>query len=252
MPLLYHILHSSQKHPCTPRHLLTGRSPLEDAERAVADGDSSLLAGDLDDHDYRRMSISPLSRRSSVPDGIAPFEPALSAPPLTAVYFCQLLVVESEPSTVSDLLYLTRMRSPCTSRKAQQMSASPTPAQVKKQGFVHKCGSKVGLNADVFDVRKVSTESARLRRPRHLTSNVDHIAFNLRRGLRRSYVSPRLCKRASLFVRDALPFNQLMRNFKRHYFTSSRIRPSKWAVPVAWKTRTSISGLNSVLRCLGT
>ena len=55
------------------------------------------------------------------------------------------------------------------------------------------------------------------RRPRHLTSNVDHIAFNLRRGLRRGYVSPRLCKRDSLFVRDALPFNQLMRNFKRHF-----------------------------------
>lgn len=36
----------------------------------------------------------------------------------------------------------------------------------KKGGFVHKCGSKVGLNADVFDVRKVSTESARLRRSR--------------------------------------------------------------------------------------
>ena len=54
-------------------------------------------------------------------------------------------------------------------------------------------------------------------RPRYLTSNVDQIAFNLRRGLRRSYVSPRLCKRASLFVRDALPFNQLMRNFKRHF-----------------------------------
>ena len=55
------------------------------------------------------------------------------------------------------------------------------------------------------------------RRPRYLTSNVDQIAFNLRRGLRRSYVSPRLCKRASLFVRDSLPFNQLMRNFKRHF-----------------------------------
>ena len=57
---------------------------------------------------------------------------------------------------------------------------------------------------------------ARLRRPRRLTSQVDHIAFNLRRGLRRSYVSPRLCKSASLFVRDALPFNQQMRNFKRN------------------------------------
>ena len=66
-------------------------------------------------------------------------------------------------------------------------------------------------------------------RPRYLTSNVDQIAFNLRRGLRGlrlssrfalrlfSDVSPRLCKRASLFVRDALPFNQLMRNFKRHF-----------------------------------
>ena len=71
-------------------------------------------------------------------------------------------------------------------------------------------------NADASHTQNLA-KLARLRRPRHLTSNVDHIAFNLRRGLRRSYVSPRLCKRASLFVRDALPFNQLMRNFKRHF-----------------------------------
>ena len=71
-------------------------------------------------------------------------------------------------------------------------------------------------NADASHTQ-ILAKLARLRRPRYLTSNVDQIAFNLRRGLRRSYVSPRLCKRASLFVRDALPFNQLMRNFKRHF-----------------------------------
>ena len=92
--------------------------------------------------------------------------------------------------------------------------------------FVHECGSENvmkthlplclrGWNADASHTQNLA-KLARLRRPRHLTSQVDHIAFNLRRGLRRSYVSPRLCKSASLFVRDALPFNQLMRNFKRN------------------------------------
>ena len=95
-----------------------------------------------------------------------------------------------------------------------------------KKLFVHECGSENvmkthlplclrGWNADASHTQNLA-KLARLRRPRHLTSQVDHIAFNLRRGLRRSYVSPRLCKSASLFVRDALPFNQLMRNFKRN------------------------------------
>ena len=70
-------------------------------------------------------------------------------------------------------------------------------------------------NADASHTQNLA-KLARLRRPRHLASNVEPLAFNLRRGLRRSYVSPRLCKCASLFARDALPFNQLMRNFKRY------------------------------------
>ena len=93
--------------------------------------------------------------------------------------------------------------------------------------FVHDCGSENAMkthltlcfrawNADASHTQ-ILAKLARLQRPRYLTSNVDQIAFNLRRGLCRSYVSPRLCKRASLFVRDALPFNRLMRNFKRHF-----------------------------------
>ena len=80
-----------------------------------------------------------------------------------------------------------------------------------------------GWNADASHTQNLA-KLARLRRPRHLTSNVDHIAFNLRRGLRRSCVSPRLCTSASLFVRDALPFNQLMRNFKRYFACYERKR----------------------------
>ena len=105
-----------------------------------------------------------------------------------------------------------------------QRGAKPERAQ--KRLFVHDCGSKNVMkthltlcfqawNADASHTQNLA-KLARLRRPRDLTSNVDHIAFNLGRGLRRSYVSPRLCKRASLFIRDALPFNRLMRNFKRN------------------------------------
>ena len=96
----------------------------------------------------------------------------------------------------------------------------------KKGLFGHKYGSSMRCkphltlclrcwNADASHTQNLA-KLARLRRPRHLASNVEPLAFNLRRGLRRSYVSPRLCKCASLFARDALPFNQLMRNFKRY------------------------------------
>ena len=92
---------------------------------------------------------------------------------------------------------------------------------------MHDCGSENAMkthltlcfrawNADASHTQNLA-KLARLQRPRHLTSNVDHIAFNLRRGLRRGYVSTRLCKRDSLFVCDALPFDQLMRNFKRYF-----------------------------------
>ena len=101
------------------------------------------------------------------------------------------------------------------------------PSCQKIRLFGHECGSEnvmkthlplclQGWNADASHTQNLA-KLARLRRPRYLTSNVDHIAFNLRRGLRRSCVSPRLCTSASLFVRDALPFNQLMRNFKRYF-----------------------------------
>ena len=70
-------------------------------------------------------------------------------------------------------------------------------------------------NADASHTQNLA-KLARLRRPRHLASKVEPLVFNLRRGLRRSYVSPSPCSFSNLHDRDALPFNRLTRNFKRN------------------------------------
>ena len=55
-----------------------------------------------------------------------------------------------------------------------------------------------------------------LRRPRLCFSFGELFASALWRGLRHGYVSPSPCSFRSLYDRDALPFNRLMRNFKRN------------------------------------
>ena len=55
-----------------------------------------------------------------------------------------------------------------------------------------------------------------LRRPRLCMSIDELFVFALWRGLRHGYVSPSPCSFRSLYDRDALPFNQLIRNFKRN------------------------------------
>ena len=92
--------------------------------------------------------------------------------------------------------------------------------------FGHECGSEnimkthltlclQAWNADASHTQNLA-KLAWLRRPRLCFSFGELFASALRRGLRHGCVSPRLCKRHSLNVRDSLPFNQLMRNFKRN------------------------------------
>ena len=92
--------------------------------------------------------------------------------------------------------------------------------------FGHECGSEnimkthltlclQAWNADASHTQNLA-KLAWLRRPRLCFSFGELFASALRRGLRHGCVSPRLCKRHSLNVRDSLPFNRLMRNFKRN------------------------------------
>ena len=96
----------------------------------------------------------------------------------------------------------------------------------KKGLFRHECGSenvvKAHLalclqtrNADASHTQNLA-KLAWLRRPRLCISIGKPFAFALWRGLRHGYVSPSPCSSRSLCDRDALPFNLLMRNFKRN------------------------------------
>ena len=70
-------------------------------------------------------------------------------------------------------------------------------------------------NADASHTQNLA-KLAWLRRPRLCISIGELVAFALWRGLRHGYVSPSPCSSSSLCDRDALPFNLLMRNFKRN------------------------------------
>lgn len=70
-------------------------------------------------------------------------------------------------------------------------------------------------NADASHTQDLA-KLAWLRRPRLCISIGELFAFALWRGLRHGYVSPRPCSSRSLCDWDALPFNLLMRNFKRN------------------------------------
>ena len=70
-------------------------------------------------------------------------------------------------------------------------------------------------NADASHTQDLA-KLAWLRRPRLCISIGELFAFALWRGLRHGYVSPRPCSSRSLCDRDTLPFNLLMRNFKRN------------------------------------
>ena len=69
-------------------------------------------------------------------------------------------------------------------------------------------------NADASHTQNLA-KLAWLRRPRLCLSIGELFAFALWRGLRHGYVSPSSCTSLSLCDRDALPFNRLIRNFKR-------------------------------------
>ena len=96
----------------------------------------------------------------------------------------------------------------------------------KNRLFVHDCGSEIAMkthltlcfqawNADASHTQNLA-KLAWLRRPRLCMSIDELFAFTLWRGLRHGYVSPSPCSFRSLYDRDALPFNQLIRNFKRN------------------------------------
>ena len=70
-------------------------------------------------------------------------------------------------------------------------------------------------NADASHTQDLA-KLAWLRRPRLCISIGELFAFALWRGLRHGYVSPRPCSSRSLCDWDTLPFNLLMRNFKRN------------------------------------
>ena len=70
-------------------------------------------------------------------------------------------------------------------------------------------------NADASHTQDLA-KLAWLRRPRLCISIGELFAFALWRGLRHGYVSPSPCSSRSLCDRDTLPFNLLMRNFKRN------------------------------------
>ena len=70
-------------------------------------------------------------------------------------------------------------------------------------------------NADASHTQDLA-KLAWLRRPRLCISIGELFAFALWRGLRHGYVSPSPCSSRSLCGRDTLPFNLLMRNFKRN------------------------------------
>ena len=92
--------------------------------------------------------------------------------------------------------------------------------------FRHECGSENAMkthlalylqaqNADASHTQDLA-KLAWLRRPRLCISIGELFAFALWRGLRHGYVSPRPCSSRSLCDWDTLPFNLLMRNFKRN------------------------------------
>ena len=77
-------------------------------------------------------------------------------------------------------------------------------------------------NADASHTQNLA-KLAWLRRPRLCISIGELFAFALWRGLRHGCVSPSPCSFRSLCGRDALPFNRLMRNFKRNSSCCERI-----------------------------
>ena len=77
-------------------------------------------------------------------------------------------------------------------------------------------------NADASHTQNLA-KLAWLRRPRLCFSFGELFASALRRGLRHGCVSPSLCSFHSLHDRNALPFNLLMRNFKRNSSRYERI-----------------------------
>ena len=96
----------------------------------------------------------------------------------------------------------------------------------KKRLFRHECGSENAMkthlalylqaqNADASHTQDLA-KLAWLRRPRLCISIGELFAFALWRGLRHGYVSPSPCSSRSLCDLDTLPFNLLMRNFKRN------------------------------------
>ena len=98
--------------------------------------------------------------------------------------------------------------------------------QNQKRLFRHECGSENAMkthlalylqaqNADASHTQDLA-KLAWLRRPRLCISIGELFAFALWRGLRHGYVSPSPCSSRSLCDRDTLPFNLLMRNFKRN------------------------------------
>ena len=70
-------------------------------------------------------------------------------------------------------------------------------------------------NADASHTQDLA-KLAWLRRPRLCISIGELFTFALWRGLRHGYVSPSPCSSRSLCDRDTLPFNLLMRDFKRN------------------------------------
>ena len=77
-------------------------------------------------------------------------------------------------------------------------------------------------NADASHTQNLA-KLAWLRRPRFCFSFGELFASALRRGLRHGCVSPSLCSFRSLRDWNALPFNPLMRNFKRNSSCYERI-----------------------------
>ena len=77
-------------------------------------------------------------------------------------------------------------------------------------------------NADASHTQNLA-KLAWLRRPRLCFSFGELFASALRRGLRHGCVSPSLCSFRSLRDWNALPFNPLMRNFKRNSSCYERI-----------------------------
>ena len=99
--------------------------------------------------------------------------------------------------------------------------------------FRHECGSENVMkthltlclqdwNADASHTQNLA-KLAWLRRPRLCFSFGELFASALRRGLRHGCVSTSLCSFRSLRDWDALPFNPLMRNFKRNSSCYERI-----------------------------